>query len=70
MIILLVKCTLFFLLQTFYLLERAVSSTVLLYDAGCSVPKMLYVPQRVTFGGKIASKDVMTIWIINIVKCI
>jgi hypothetical protein len=28
--------------------------------------KMSYVRQSVTFGGKIAGKDVMTIWIINI----
>jgi len=56
-------------LQTFYLLERAVCSTILHY-AGCPVPKMSYVRQSVTFGGKTASKDVMTIWIINIVKCI
>jgi len=61
MIILMVKCILFFLLQTFYLLERAVSSTILPYDAGCSVPKMSYVRHSVTFGGKIASKEVMTI---------
>ena len=40
MMILVVKCTLIFLLQIFYLLARAIFNTIHSYGVGCLVPKM------------------------------
>jgi hypothetical protein len=60
--ILVVRCTLFFLLQIFYLLKRAVSNTILSYGAGCSIPKTSKVHQNVTVVEKLSKK---TQWLLE-----
>jgi hypothetical protein len=67
-IIMVVKCTSFFLFQIFYLIESAVSRTIPIYGAGCSISKKLQVHQNGMVGGKINKNDTMTFWIINTAK--